>query len=441
MDFIADKQTLEDLNIQGKYRANSMYSIFNQVRTNGGQQLLDQMFRHPMTDADAINQRSSTFRYFQEKGLAFPFRAVQFSVMESYLVSGGGQGWGTNFLQTARRRVLKAMGLQQEYTLFNNGFHVTVTLLRQLKTFLNALQLQDPLNPFHQEIAAFHKIYDHPRLAWLGKPVQTDAPSLVRMASFDHLLRNVFHEEMKAVLQLVYRIDVSIAVAGVAAAKGFVYARALPADEHVIAIRDCRHPGLEKAIGNSIILQHDKNVLFLTGANMAGKSTFMKSFGIAVYMAHMGFPVAAAEMEFSVKHGIYSSINVPDDLEMGYSHFYAEVLRVKKVATEVGSGKNLVVIFDELFKGTNVKDAYDATLAVSQGFARYRNCAFIISTHIIEVGEVLREKCDNLELAYLPTVMKGMTPTYTYTLEPGITSDRHGMMIIENERILEIITS
>jgi DNA mismatch repair ATPase MutS len=184
----------------------------------------------------------------------------------------------------------------------------------------------------------------------------------------------------------------------------------------------------------------DSNVLFLTGANMAGKSTLMKSFGIAVYLAHMGFPVAAAEMEFSVREGLYSSINVPDDLSLGYSHFFAEVLRVKKVAEAVSAGRNLVVIFDELFKGTNVKDAYDATLSVTEALAAYSRCWFVISTHIIEVGETLRQRSDNLQFAYLPTVMDGATPRYPYILEKGITNDRHGMLIIGNEGILDMLT-
>jgi DNA mismatch repair protein MutS len=165
----------------------------------------------------------------------------------------------------------------------------------------------------------------------------------------------------------------------------------------------------------------------------------MKSFGIALYLGHMGFPVAAAGMRFSVRDGLYTSINVPDNLNMGYSHFYAEVLRVKKVAQEVSSGKKLVVIFDELFKGTNVKDAYDATLSVTAAFAQYRNCFFIISTHIIEVGEALRTSHNSLQFAYLPTVMEGAIPRYTYRLTEGITNDRHGMIIIENEKILDII--
>jgi DNA mismatch repair ATPase MutS len=179
-------------------------------------------------------------------------------------------------------------------------------------------------------------------------------------------------------------------------------------------------------------------MVFLTGANMAGKSTFMKSFGIAVYMAHMGFPVAAAALDFSVRDGLYSSINVADNLAQGYSHFYAEVLRVKTVAEAVSSGKYLIVLFDELFKGTNVKDAYDATLACTRSFSDYRNSCFIISTHIIEVGEAL--SAGAIQFSYLPTVMEGHIPRYTYRLAEGITNDRHGMMIIENEKILELLT-
>ena len=156
-------------------------------------------------------------------------------------------------------------------------------------------------------------------------------------------------------------------------------------------------------------------------------------------MAHMGFPVAARAMRFITQDGMYTSINVPDNINMGYSHFYAEVLRVKKVAVEVSLSKRLVVIFDELFKGTNVKDAYDATLAVTEALAKRRSCSFMISTHIIEVGQDLGRKCDNVTFAYLPTVMKERVPTYTYKLEPGITSDKHGMIIINNERILEIL--
>ncbi|RYE22358.1 MAG: DNA mismatch repair protein, partial [Sphingobacteriaceae bacterium] len=138
---------------------------------------------------------------------------------------------------------------------------------------------------------------------------------------------------------------------------------------------------------------------------------------------------------------MYTTINLPDDLSSGNSHFYAEVLRVKKIAKELGVDKNLFIIFDELFRGTNVKDAYEGTIAITAAFAEKRNCMFVVSTHIIEAGDVLKQRCRNINFVYLPTRMDKNIPIYTYKLEPGITADRHGMIIINNERILEIIRS
>jgi DNA mismatch repair protein MutS len=249
----------------------------------------------------------------------------------------------------------------------------------------------------------------------------------------------VLNQRLRQLCTILYELDLAIAIGDVARQRGFTWALARKAEDNAFHAANLRHPGLDNAVGNRMDFGATNNLLFLTGANMAGKSTLMKSFGIAIYLAHMGFPVAAQDMEFSVKEGLYSSINVPDDLSKGYSHFYAEVLRVKKVAEAVSAGRNLVVIFDELFKGTNVKDAYDATLSVTEALATYSRCWFVISTHIIEVGETLRQRSDNLQFAYLPTIMEGNQPVYTYRLEKGITNDRHGMLIIANEGILDNI--
>ncbi len=438
MSFIADKQTLDDLNLLGKYKSNSVYSLFNRVRTTGGEQLLDQMFRHPLHDALAINQRSNMFRYFELKAFTFPFPDEAFSVMENYLASGGS---GNRFTATAdnlRKHFLHSIGLDKEFQTILTGLQTTIGLLNTLNEFLVKLEGNDPANPFHEEIRTLRNILSGNRLQWLKEENGREQLPLPKMLRYDNLLRVIMREEMAIVLKLIYLIDVNIAVAATAKARGLSYAHALPKEEYCIRIKDCRHPGIERAVANSVSVHQQSNVIFLTGANMAGKSTFMKSFGIAVYLAHMGFPVAASAMEFSVRDGIYTSINVPDNLQLGYSHFYAEVRRVRSVAEDVSAGKDLVVIFDELFKGTNVKDAYDATLAVTEAFSEYRNCFFIISTHIIEVAEELK-KFSNLQFVYFPTIMEGTIPRYTYKLQEGVTSDRHGMMIIENEGIVGII--
>jgi DNA mismatch repair protein MutS len=111
---------------------------------------------------------------------------------------------------------------------------------------------------------------------------------------------------------------------------------------------------------------------------------------------------------------------------------------VKQVAAELSKGRSIFVVFDELFRGTNVKDAHEASVAIALAYARKRNSLFIISSHIIEAGEELKQ-LDNIGFLYLPTRMKGTMPEYTYRLEKGITDDRHGMIIIRNEGILEIL--
>lgn len=439
MGFIADKQTLDDLNVLGKYKPNSVYSLFNKVRTNGGERLLDSMFHHPLSDAGEINERSKVFKYFQQKNFEFPFKKKEYSIVENYLNSESGGNAVLSFARTFRKKFLNYIGLDQEYKLIKEGILSSIELLNVLKNFIDTMQEQDQENPFSAEINKLKIVFESKRLTWITSEKGVLKLPLFKLAKFDYLLKHALHTEMKNVFEFIYKLDVCIAVSNTSRLKKLSYAEVLPADENLIEIEELFHPGLDNAIANSISFDKNSNVLFLTGANMAGKSTFMKAFGISIYLAHMGFPVAASKMRFSIKDGMFSSINVSDDLGMGYSHFYAEVVRVKKVAIEVAASKNLVILFDELFKGTNVKDAYDATLAVTEAFAENRNCSYIISTHIIEVGQTLKERCNNLQFVYFPTIMKNKVPEYTYKLQEGITADRHGMMIIENEKILETI--
>lgn len=430
MSFIADKQTLDDLNLLAKFRPHSVYGIFNNVKTAGGERLLDSMFHNPMTDADAINKRSRVFKYFQDQKIRFPFSNEQFSLVENYLESDAGSNAMSIYASMGRKKIMNAFLRDEQYNTLQTGLVTTIRALQIIKQLFGSLDL-DLVQPAKE-------ILNDSRLSWLNEVQAVQPLPLAKAAKYDNLLRGVLRREMETVLDTLYQLDVFVAVSDVAREKEFSYARALPAAQNCFRATALRHPGLNKAVPNPLTFTVNSNVLFLTGANMAGKSTFMKSFGIAVYLAHMGFPVAAGDMEFSVRDGLYSSINVPDNIALGYSHFYAEVLRVKQVAEAVSRGRNMVVVFDELFKGTNVKDAYDATLAVTAAFSQYRNCVFIVSTHIIEVGEALRNQ-RNLQFVYLPTVMEGAVPRYTYRLTEGITNDRHGMIIIENEKIIDII--
>ncbi|QEC44451.1 MutS-related protein [Pseudobacter ginsenosidimutans] len=436
MQFNTDKQTVDELNLLGKFRQGSVYHLFNEVKTRGGEQLLDTMFRNPLLDAESINQRSKVFSFFQQSNLSFSFDVQQLNIMREYLDAGTGKSAFTTITSLLTQKLLSKLTRDERYKKSVQGLQATIVTINRCHGILEVLQkLQSPLA---DRINQLLRVLSDKQLEKLrNTDIYKDLP-VTLLAQYAHLLKSRFPAEMDNLLQFIYELDLYIAVSNVARKKGFTYAKALAPERNVLQVKNLAHPCIDKAIGNDIHMSEAQNVIFLTGANMAGKSTLMKSIGIGIYLAHMGFPVAASQFEFSVREGMYSSINVADNIGLGYSHFYAEVVRVKQAADAASSGKRLLLMFDELFKGTNVKDAYDGTLAVTEAFAEYQDCLFIVSTHIIEVGEALKET-KNIQFRFMPTIMDGARPRYTYKVEEGITEDRQGMMIIRNERILEML--
>jgi len=440
MSFIIDKQTLNDLNILGK-RGNAIYNLFNNTQTRGGAMLLEELFTYPLADINKINRRSDTIKYFRDHPVAFSFRNEAFDAIEHYLENTDERTMLNATEDTLQRRLRNYMGADTDFELLHKGIVACIEVYNKLNDTLKEIGTRDAPPAWQDEVREMQRLLANEQLTWMVEEKDSKKLAYAKVAKYDQVVRFAARDAMKKLLYHIYSMDVYIAVADVAIARNFSFACALPAKDNFLRIEDMYHPGITNAVPNSVQVDRNSNVIFLTGANMAGKSTFMKTLGITIFLAHMGFPVPAKHMEFTVQNGMFTTINLADNLNMGYSHFYAEVLRLKKVAEHVNRTENLVIIFDELFRGTNVKDAYEATVAVTAAFAEKRNCTFIISTHIIEAGDELRQKCDTLNFVYFPTVMNGNMPAYTYQLTAGITSDRHGMMIINNENIIGIIKS
>ena len=399
---------------------------------------MEEMFRYPLSDVDAITNRSEAIGYYMRSGEVFPFRGAIFDAIEFYLGNTDTRSQLAQENNTLGRKVQSIVGSDTDFVWIHNGIVGCLELLNTLEDFLHKATGNDNKD-IADSTSNLRALLANEKWQWYKNEKGKKKVSYEQAVTYDRVFRFEERDNLKKILYYVYLLDVYMTVAEVSKSRNFVQAKAYPTEVNILKLKGVFHPFLKKPVGNDIVVDKDSNVIFLTGANMAGKSTFMKTFAISIFLAHVGFPVPAESMEFSVRNGMFTTINLPDNLSMGYSHFYAEVLRVKKVAQQVRQTPNLIIIFDELFRGTNVKDAYDATLAVTEAFAEIRNCTFMISTHIIEVGQVLKERCSNIKFVYLPTLMEGSKPVYTYRLTEGITNDRHGMIIINNERIIEII--
>ena len=437
-NFITDRQTTEDLNLLGRFKKDSVINIFDRTRTRAGRQALEDMFRKPMTNAEEINERSRIFSYYKSLNREFPFDETQVELIEYYINSNTSTDAMSSAMNIFTSKCKMVLANNRAYEKMLEGMGMLAKVILGAVEMVEAFPRENcpDINEIEVLTSAITSDYRSKLQTIAKKNVDM---TLGQAISADKLLRLTLGDAVRTMMQLLAKLDLNMAVGSTAADKGFGFAEAVNAQERFIEMEGVYHPSLVKPVANDIRIDAEKNVFFLTGVNMAGKSTFMKAVSIALYLAQMGFPVPASKIRFTPVDGIFTSINVPDDIAQGYSHFYAEVLRVKSIAQRVAEGRNLFVIFDELFKGTNVKDAYDATLAVTDAYASHRNCLYIISTHIVEVGPALSEKCGNVQFRFLPTQMDGTRLVYPYKLAEGISADRHGMTIIKNEKILDII--
>ncbi len=255
---------------------------------------------------------------------------------------------------------------------------------------------------------------------------------------FDSLFRGKEKEQMQTLLSYVYELDIFEHLSILTVKHNFSFPVYNESEQLAVNLLGLFHPAIVNPVHNDVVISKDQNVVFLTGSNMAGKSSLLKSIGLAVYLAHLGFPVPAKSMNTTIFNGLISTINLPDDINGGLSHYYSEVRRVKDVATRLTEQNKMFIIFDELFRGTNVIDAFDASLLIISELATIKDSVFFVSTHIVELADEL-QKIDNISFSYMETFLENDKPVFTYKLAKGISIERLGMFIVLNEGIVEII--
>ncbi len=198
------------------------------------------------------------------------------------------------------------------------------------------------------------------------------------------------------------------------------------------------HILLDNPVAYNIGMSPKSNFIFLTGANMAGKSTFIKSVGLAVFLAHTGMGVPARSMKMTLFDGILSNINVVDNIARGESYFFNEVQRIKNTVLRINDGRRWLVLIDELFKGTNIQDAMKCSSTVIRGLIKINHALFILSTHLYEIGEELREY-PNICFKFFETKTVNDQLEFSYQLKDGISNDRIGYLILKREKVVEML--
>src|SRR5690606_31536158 len=204
--------------------------------------------------------------------------------------------------------------------------------------------------------------------------------------------------------------------------------------EKGIKLSEFYHPLIKEPIKNDF--ETSSNVIVLNGPNMSGKSTFLKAVGLCIYFGHLGLGIPASYGGIPFCNHFSIEINRRDDILNGYSHFMTEVMNLKKVVENATNGKQCFAVFDELFSGTNVEDAFEICKTTINGLSKYKNSYFLISTHIQELKSVSNDRISDY---YIDCELIAGKPTFTYKLKKGWSDIKVGRILFDREGLNKLL--
>lgn len=172
--------------------------------------------------------------------------------------------------------------------------------------------------------------------------------------------------------------------------RDWVMPEILAGTDNIFEAKDIGHPLLTgRKVKNDVLFQPPTRVLLITGSNMSGKSTLLRTAGINLVLAYAGAPVCAKAFRATLMD-IHTCMRVSDNLGKSISSFYAELLRIKTIVTEANAGKKVFLLLDEIFKGTNSIDRHTGARALIQKLSKTNSIGFV-STHDLELSNLEEE--------------------------------------------------
>ena len=435
---VLDAHTLKDLEIFGSEEGEvTLFEFCDLTRTEGGAKVLKRRMELPWSNAARIQATQESISFILAN------REVFTKLPSAYATSRTDY-----YLREVMPIVIYENPVEFTFSAFSlwanhsshylgitRGVQIACRLVRGLREFVSPTELSSSVGELAPLIEEIRTLLDHPGYSQV--PVAEVGGWAWRILRLDQVFRLFEKESLSRLLVLIYEIDALVSMADVTKQNDFVMPHIQDGPLRVQAT-GLVHPFVENAVANPVEISQDRRVLFLTGPNMAGKTTYLRAFATAYYLAHLGMGVPASSFHFVPAQRLFSSISLSDDLRSGISYFRAEALRAKAVAEAIAAGHRVVAIMDEPFKGTNVKDALDASLAILQRFAIKKNCLFMFSSHLIELSGRLsiteQIDCRNFEADESEGRLR-----FDYLLRPGVSSQRLGMRVLQEEGVFELL--
>lgn len=436
-----DKTTYYDLSIFNREEEYSLFHKLDFTTTTGGKDYLRYLYSNPLKDIASIEERQKVLQYILQQEDSWPADIISngtIVVMENYLeaqIEPISNPDGVPLLVSA---LLTKTIFSPDYSFIKFSFTQLLNLLkgfRQLEKNFNTDQTPKMLKQLLDR--AHHLLYQK-EFNDIVTASEAGPVSFVQILRYDHYIRKRQRKTISELLDIYRRLDAYYAMAKAVRHFNLQFPVFEDTPHPFVQLDNLYHIILPKPVAYDITMKPQSHFLFLTGANMAGKTTFIKAVGVAVFLAHIGMGVPAGSMKLSFFNGIFSNIQVQDNIFKGESFFYNEVQRIKNTIIKINDNRKWLVLIDEMFKGTNVEDAKNCSLAVVNGLLKSTNCLFILSTHLYEIAEEL-QNAQNIRFKYFESQVIDDNLYFTYQLKDGVAKEKIGYLILKREKVLDLL--
>lgn len=433
-----DKTTFEDISIFHQEEEFSIFHKLNFTRTTGGKEWLHRFFSEPHQDVKRILGTQKIIKTLLAHVDEWPSDISNGTilVMDKFLdYNLDPIPNNPNPINSVTYKWFH----HEDYSMVKYSVKHFADFYRGIRNLaLEFADQQDLPLSFKIYIERILQLLKETPLERLSNTKRTEVFSRSQNLYFGHHLRSIYKTDTLELIEIFYRLDAWYSMAMAVKTFHLSFPEFVETEQPLVYAKGLYHLLLPQPVPYNIEMNPEHNFLFLTGANMAGKSTFIKSIGSAVFLAHLGMGVPAAEMKLTLFDGLLTNINVVDNIAKGESFFFNEVQRIKITIQKINNGKKWLVLIDELFKGTNVQDAMKCSSTVIKGLIRMKNSLFILSTHLYEIGDELRVY-PNISFKYFETNVIGDQLEFSYQLKEGISNDRFGYLILKKEKVVDML--
>lgn len=180
-------------------------------------------------------------------------------------------------------------------------------------------------------------------------------------------------------------------------------------------------------VSNDVEMGTGSKVLLITGSNMSGKSTLLRTTGINLVLAYAGAPVCAASFE-TVLMDLCTCMRIKDNLEESISSFYAELLRIKRIVSEAETGRKVFYLLDEIFRGTNSQDRHAGARVLINKLSQTASIG-LVSTHDLELCD-LEQKNPQIANYHFQEYYEGDKIHFDYKLRQGPSTTRNALHLM-----------